>query len=651
MASAARIALFVIASTLAIGVVVATRNASAGEVECGPGVERWVRAAARETGTSLRTRSCPMGRVVVHIEPVDAPAFDVEIAEGDGPAFRRVDRFRVSPLLEVEDFGAIPRPQRDAFERVVAFLAAHASEVTLAEPGVLAWTGAGSRQLDVGFGGPWLMLAAIAILAAVLAGRRARRIASRDAQLFATTFAVSLVLRLVLGAWGPLRINGMAPLWILGAASAPEETAGYGPGYPEIFAAVARLAPTAPDTAIFVANAALSALAPALAFTLARSAALARSHAMLAALALAVDPIAIRVATSEAYFHPILALTLAASVVAIDAASHAARGERLRALGLAVAMALLLAQAARIHPSAWAPAALAPFAALACGESMTTRRRALGVVALGAIASAVIAITSGAALVAVAEHVARGDTFRPRAFLPGAAGAVVLVAFAIACVRLPRARWLAIVAAIFLAVLFVTRKNYAQSDLWLASYDRLYLAVPIVAVAACIPPTWLARRSVTAALIAVPLVALGVWGPFVLGGRTTEQLEYSWIRRWLTTLPPECRTTHVAFAARHNLLLPTYVASARANRMFVRIDARQPVNVAQALGAPGCAFYLRTSLCSTTGGRAACDDVERQLDLEPIVRTSFPAVPDSTETTFDRDSIDIVISRIAGVHP
>ena len=99
------------------------------------------------------------------------------------------------------------------------------------------------------------------------------------------------------------------------SSGSPGEIAAYGPGYREIFAPVAMLAPASPDWAIFAANALLSALVPPLAFAIGRMTGLASGPAFVAALLLAIDPIAIRTGATEAYFAAIVVFCTAASAI------------------------------------------------------------------------------------------------------------------------------------------------------------------------------------------------------------------------------------------------------------------------------------------------------------------------------------------------
>jgi hypothetical protein len=290
-------------------------------------------------------------------------------------------------------------------------------------------------------------------------------------------------------------------------------------------------------------------------------------------------------------------------------------------------------------------------AALACGESVPAGRRIAGALGLALLSALVVALTSAALLLGVAEHIAVGDVFQPTFdWLPRQAP-YVAVPLAVVLALLPRARWLAIVAAANAVVWLVTRGNYFQSPIWMQAHERLYLTLPILAIASCVPPAWLAPRVVRLAALVAPLAVLVAWAPRVLAGRTTQHLEYRWTRAWLSALPAECRTIHVAFAGRRNLFLPTYVASPRPQSAFVLIDSNHPTDVRQAIGPRRCTYYVHTSLCSTGDGRPVCAEVERSLDLEPVARASFPAIADNGRTDYDTDPVETVISRVVHVSP
>ncbi|MFO0658299.1 MAG: hypothetical protein U0165_00480 [Polyangiaceae bacterium] len=59
--------------------------------------------------------------MIVRLDAVDG-ALDVELTQGDGPAFKVVSPWRVSPLVEVDDFSKVPAQQRAAFARLLDVL-------------------------------------------------------------------------------------------------------------------------------------------------------------------------------------------------------------------------------------------------------------------------------------------------------------------------------------------------------------------------------------------------------------------------------------------------------------------------------------------------------------------------------------------------
>ncbi len=635
-------------SAFAAGVLVLllTSGARADEAPCPAAVDGWVARAARDTGTRMQTVACPRGLVVVRLEPSGAPSLDVEIEEGDGPSFRRAGRFRLTPHAEVDDFSTLPAGEVDAFERFSAWVAGHSGDMAFAPSALPAWVRGVVPDIGIAFGGPWLLLAALALLLVT----RVRRVrpASSDVRAALPLFAAALVLRLVFGAWAPLHINGQGPLWIQSALP-HEEPSFYGPGYAEVFGWLARLAGTAPDAAIFFANGVLSALAATLAFAIARLAGLSRPVALLAAVWLTVDPIAIRMATTETYLVPIIALTLASGALGIDATNHAARKEWGRAMALALASVLLTTQITRLHPSGWVPAMLAPMTALARPGAVRLGWRLVAVVALYALTAACIVLTSARALLAVGEHIAAGDLYHPAALPPSQGAMAIVVVIALAMLLRPKARWLGLIGAAQVVALLVTRLNYAQGDLWLQASERLYVAMPVIALAASLPEDWLKVPSVQASVAGLTLVVLVAWWPARLLRRTTQQQEYGWARAWFSALPPDCRSVHVAFAGHNELFLPTFAASQRPRSAFLRIDARHPVDLEPMRLTARCTYYLHTSLCSTGEGRRACDEVERSLELEPVARASFPAVADSIWSDLGTDPVETVVSRVVAV--
>ena len=79
------------------------------------------------------------------------------------------------------------------------------------------------------------------------------------------------------------------------------------------------------------------------------------------------------------------------------------------------------------------------------------------------------------------------------------------------------------------------------------------------------------------------------------------------------------------------------------------MDLRRPATVEAALAPTPCLVYVRTSLCSTTEGRPACDEIEGRLVLLPIARAAFTGSRDVETFSHDRDTVETVVSRVERV--
>ena len=627
-------------------VVLPARLARADEREghCPPPVHAWVTDAGTAAGVLARAVTCTSDRLKLRLEPAGAAPLDVEISRSPEGAFRVAGGFGLSPILQVDDFQQVPPARREPFERLARWLEQHPEQVSFGASVLPAVMRAPAARVGLRLGAAWLLVAGL--LLALVARRRAKPTERGDRLALAALFALALPLRLALGAWGPLRVNGLGPLWIMAAAGNPAEAGAYGPGYAEIFGPLVRHLPLPPDTAVFAANGVISALLPALLFALARRVGVDRPRALVVAVALALDPISIRIATTELYVPVIAALAAAASLAAAAAAGHAARRELGRAACLALAAGLFCAQAARVHPAAWLPVALAPLAAAAAADLRLRARLGLGAAAL-AICGATVVISSAPQLLHVYESILTGETMEATWMGPRPVEVLGLAALGVAFVVLARPRWPLVPAALAAVVVLGTRHNYAQSALWLASFDRLYLVTLLVAAAALIPAPLAGRRALVPAAAAVMVALFALRAPALLRGRTTDHEEYRWARAWLQHFPPGCRLAYVAFAGRRNLFLPTYMVSPPlAVDAIARLDGREAIDAQAALGPLGCTYYARTSLCSSAEGRPVCADVERQLALEPVTGASFAAAPSNGWLPYDRAVVESVMERV-----
>ncbi len=587
-----------------------------------------------------------------------APPVELEIAlrhvAEDGPALARTDRFR----LVARDGAPPPALVTELAARVAAREAAFkwtAIDDPTSDPaaptGPPAPSSAPPRAdtplsvlapLGSAHLGPWLVLLALA-LALATSWRSAARLARADLLTASAALLLALAARGLAGLWGPLRVNGAGPLWVEGALS-PLLLQGYGPGYSEVLGPLVALAPGRPDQAIFLANAALGALVAPLAFAAARLAGLPRTPAALAALVVALDPASVLFSASESYF-PLLTALLAAAGALLVAAGR--RPSLRHAAPLALAAALLLAQAVRVHPAAWPAAALVPLAILpgarAAGHASLPR-----LALAGGLAALAVVLTSGGVLALVAaEAVASGsvrDTVTPPSTLALAAAAALLGLLGLRFAPGRAAGWLPLAGAAVAACL-ILRPIFAQSPLWQASFDRIFLLWPLLAALALLParltawrPFAFAAPALTAALL---LVVHHAWRP----PRTTDHAEYVWLAQQLEALEPGCLVAHVERAGARMLMLPAYrVPGARRELAGV---VRLPGDWTPAdLARERCVVYVRSSLCSSPEGRPLCDAAEAQLPLTPLARTSLPAVPSRAGLTYDRDPVEVVLSRV-----
>jgi hypothetical protein len=220
----------------------------------------------------------------------------------------------------------------------------------------------------------------------------------------------------------------------------------------------------------------------------------------------------------------------------------------------------------------------------------------------------------------------------------------IALAAAVYAVFAPR-RWLALPAGISVAAMVMTRHAFDASWIWEHSYFRLYLTLPVIAAIGCVPPALLRQRWV--ALAAAVLVLAWIrFGLPIIAARTTDHLEYRWVREQLRRLPAECRVVHLASAGKRVLTLPTYVGRSMA---AVAMDLRQPRTIEAAFSPAACVYYVRSSLCSTADGRPECEAIERRLTLVPIARASFAAAPEFETFSHDSETVETMIARVERV--
>lgn len=476
----------------------------------------------------------------------------------------------------------------------------------------------------------WLLVGATLVMLVV--GIRRTRPASTDIKYAGVLFAAALALRLLLGAYGPFHHNGQGALWLLGAIGEPSVLSSFGPGYSELFRPVARLFPSAPDTAIFVVNAVFSALTPTLAYALGRLAGAAPMSSLAVASLLAGDPVALRMAATESYLPSIITLTLAVSVLVAAAVKLEREGERFAAALLVAAACLIGAQVIRIHPTAWVPMALAPLTAGAVDAPMRWWRRVGYAIAAGALVGATVLAVSGAVVRGVFEALSSGAIMRPNAPAEGLTAPLVIIGLVTAVLVGSPARWLALLSLPHLVVCLYTRDNFDVSPVWQQAMDRLFVTVPLMTCALVLP-----RREAPLAFVAAAIALLG--GLPTIRARTTEHHEHRWLREALRDVPPTCQILHLGRADNTTLFLPVFPPW---QNMSISNHGIGNARAALAL----CTYYVHGSICSTPEGRPPCEALERQIGVTPARPVSLPAVPGHVNQSYLTPRVAVWMTRV-----
>lgn len=648
---------------------------------CGASVDAWVTRCNTLRRASVEAVECPAPGLFV----LATPALRVEIARDPSRSFRRVNGWGVSPVGISGDWEGVAADKRAAFELVVACVTSDGSLPTLdvgtiqqaqaaqhtpppaAEPRApppqappsspSATTGPDSERAPLRL--PWRPLLACAALLAAWWPLRARPKERRLAAAVAGACAAIVAARWVAVAPAFFHQNGQGPLWIEMPLT-PRHP--YGPGYAELFGWVVRLFPGRPDTAVFLAQEALAALAVCAAWGLARRCATSPEGREPVALALAacmlVNPALARMAGSESYFASCFSLEMIAAWALTHATLPPRRGgaaARLRALAPAVAGGMLLSLSVSVHPIAWLPSALVPLVMLVGPGSL--RRRARRTALAYAVVGAVVAATAlpGVLRVIYGEI---GRRWMPHgnsheilwsrvleAEFPWLAGVVLLLATARRPVRvLPRvAAGLLLIAVVPMtdqAIMSATRPWITSAFAW------LHAPVVVAALAATLSDVPRARWQAwaLAAVVALGGAHFAARQYRAVTMLTTDALELRALIAWRDRLPAGATVALLWRAGDHLLAFPLYPNDPR-GRQVLTLDVR---------GAPPTVFgranvyWYHSSLCSTAQGRPYCDAVERGLGLTPVATTSLPSLWSLRRVDYDRERVPVALYRVRG---
>lgn len=618
--------------TVALAVLLAAPRAVAQPRGCAATLASWAARCASRHAVTVHTVACPRDDLtVLSVQVPDGPPLRVELTRATRGGFRRVGPYALSPIGEFPDWSAAPPALRDGFDRVVACAA------ELDAPHLRDDSRASLDHLVASRGGaPWLL--ALAALVAWLAHRRdLRAVSRREVVAGLGVAAVTWALRDALHPAAYFHQNGQGPLWIdqlVGPTALP-----YGPGFTELFRLPARISRAAPEVGVFAAQSALAATQPLAAWGIARALGAPPWVAGALACSVVTDPALGRLARSEGYFG------VGASLALLAAWSLA------RAPGLAscVAAGLLLAQAVRVHPALWVPAAMVPL--VVALRPVDARARVVDTLRACAITGAVIAATSLTSLRAVldGELAARwisAHAAGPSHALPLLAAALAAALSVALARRAPAATPAAALA--LTAVTFAATDNYTRSGspAWIvAAYARTFAPLVIAGVASL--GALVAARTGHARRVGLALAA--AWLGLVVARRTawttlpTDALELQHAWRWRARLPRGARVVYVSRVGPYVLSLPLHPADREAPR-GVALDLDEPNG--SIAPPPAGAYYYRGSICETAVAAARCDALERSMRLAPVARYTLAPVPSMAHLPYRGRAVSVTLSRV-----
>lgn len=596
----------------------------------------------------MQAVACDPGRMVIEVRDSSGAPLEVDISAQGHSAFRRASGLGVSPIGEYADWSRESKPRRDALDAVVACV---------------------NNDAKLGLGGsdpsppqrrvPWLMLAAGVSLAATLirGGLRIswRGRSIRDACVGRGAFGIVALAGIAVASFAarawlvPMRFvhqNGQGPLWVeIALGSTDADT--YGPGYPELFGWIARLGLPAPDTAVFWAMAACSAIVPVAGWWLARGSGASVATAWLIAVWLAAHPLLARLAHSESYFGAQVLLLFAAAAILSWGARHARRWLLDATFGLAVLTAgLLVSQVARIHPTSWLAAATVPL--VVAVQPGRARRRLLQTIAAAAGIGVVVLLTSFDPMYDVMTG-QLGKKWQPTRLIgiPELTAAWhIVVVLSAALVLVARRRMHALAAS---GALGLTLAVAASADLlaptfgWIADAYRIqYLPAVLSASVALVHRAsgrFRQHRWIEPACVLVIGVVLLGWRWEQHTTVPTDVLEQSWSMQWRDGLPPGSRVFYVGRAGDRVFILPLYEGMpARA----IAVGSRRMGNRLQRGD-----YLYRSSLCSTGEGRKVCEELERGVELTVVMERTERATPSLPWLPLEGERVRLGLYRVA----
>jgi len=469
----------------------------------------------------------------------------------------------------------------------------------------------------------------------------------------AALVAAGLVGTLALGLFdlapGYFHQNGQGPLWVRYAMGLPSS---YGPGQSELFGFVSGA--SNPDSALFGAQRVLGALWPLWAFVIARGLGAHRTLAWGFAVAVALDPVALRITSSETYFAGSLSMLLPATAALVLAHSSEARRSSVAVPAL-LAAGLLVAQAARVHPTGWVPAAFVVIAVALGPGQLRQRAMRTGLAAL--VVGAVVASVSYPAMADVLsgslgqhwegalgrEHILQ---WRPLLFVCPVL--IVLVALA-------KRRERALIAAVTMAVIvllapYMNLIGNAANRSIIAAYYHLYLppmlacAVVLVSELRIVGP-----KPVTGALVGLLLAAWALSSGSA-AAPSTDALEQTESLTWRATLPADAQVIYLARDGNRIQFLPYHRELGFSDVQLHAGEGADAILLA-AVGSSSESYYQRTSLCAMPTLAEPCAEMEAAsaaegFTLEQVATASLPALPSMRDFAYAGETVDVTLFRL-----
>ncbi|MCB9754892.1 MAG: hypothetical protein H6713_33565 [Myxococcales bacterium] len=625
---------------------------------CAEPLTRWVGQCAEDSGLALRADACPPGMLIVKAEVGDAEPLRIELREPAGRALVTVDELGISPIGEFARWSEVSREYQDALTTVVDCAKRRPPPPLTSGPPSPRFApdddprdGARSQPRAAMVHPrsyaptpiPWLALVGLGCCAVASLRRRG--------PLRATERAVALALALLAAlaqsrlGWSFFLQNAHGPEWVAFALFGESGLSTYGPGYAELLTFVARLDPARPERALAWAYLGLGVVLSTSLYVGARAVGARAALAAALALGLALDPTITRLIRSEAYHVPILALLFVAATTLVLAARRAAASSWWFVVGC-VGAGLLISQAARVHPVGWLGALTLPTVILSVPGR--ARDRVAQLVIAFAIIAVAVGLTSGASLLETittsmhASFTAERDA--PRLVLLHAAALVAIIAAA-RRVAPARRRALLVLGALALSVSVARQFDPVIADYmrYRAGYFACFAPTVALGLAGLVTRARPRRRAqaiaACALALALALVAVATWS-----ARTrvaTDALESTWALEWRAGPWAAAGVVYVSGGdGMGSLALPLYTRD-DVPAVGVRSERVDDAPLA------GPLLYYRSSLCSGGRGRAACDALERRLELTrpPALERALPTIPSQLWNPLEGERVTVGLYR------